>query len=96
LCVIGFCFGGYLAVMPSLTADFYGTKCLGANYGALFTAYGIGGVVWPYIIDALSKTDGPNTSYTMVWYISAAFCAVGLALTAVIRAPKLEDLSASK
>lgn len=86
ICLIGFSFGGYLAIMPCLTADYYGTKCLGANYGALFTAYGIGGVVWPYIIDALSK---PTGSYTWVWYISAIVCAVGMVLTLLIRPPRL-------
>jgi OFA family oxalate/formate antiporter-like MFS transporter len=86
ICIIGFCFGGYLAIMPSVTADYYGTKCMGANYGALFTAYGIGGVVWPYIIDALSKSTG---SYTWVWYISAAFCVVGIGLTAIVRHPQV-------
>jgi OFA family oxalate/formate antiporter-like MFS transporter len=92
LCVIGFCFGGYLAIMPSLTADYYGTKSYGANYGALFTAYGIGGVVWPYIGDALATTtsDG-GTSYSLVWYIAAAFCVLGLLLTAVVRAPKRQE-----
>ncbi len=93
LCVIGFCFGGYLAIMPSLTADYFGTKCLGQNYGALFTAYGIGGVVWPFIIDALSKG---GESYKLVWYIAAALCAVGIALTAFVRAPKPEALTAAK
>jgi OFA family oxalate/formate antiporter-like MFS transporter len=93
ICIIGFCFGGYLAIMPSVTCDFYGTKCMGANYGALFTAYGIGGVVWPYIIDALSKSTG---SYSWVWYISAAFCAVGIGLTAVVRAPRPEALERAK
>ncbi len=87
MCLIGFCFGGYLAIMPSLTADYYGTRSLGANYGALFTAYGIGGVVWPYVIDALSKSTG---SYTWVWYIATVFCVVGLVLTAIIRAPQQE------
>ncbi len=86
ICIIGFCFGGYLAIMPCLTADYYGTQCLGANYGLLFTAYGIGGVVWPYIIDALNKSTG---SYSWVWYISAAFCAVGIVLTIMIRPPRL-------
>lgn len=88
ICVIGFCFGGYLAIMPSLTADYYGTRSMGANYGVLFTAYGIGGVVWPYIIDALSKSTG---SYSWVWYISAIFCAVGVVLTLVVRAPRHEE-----
>ncbi len=42
--------------------------------------------MWPYIIDALNKSTG---SYTWVWYISAAFCAVGIVLTIMIRPPRL-------
>lgn len=30
---MGFCFGGYLAIYPSVTADYYGTKNMGINYG---------------------------------------------------------------
>jgi len=92
ICLVGFCFGGYLAIMPSLTADYYGTKFLGANYGVLFTAYGIGGVVWPYIIDALNESMG---SYTWVWYIASVFCVVGIILAAVIRPPRLSGSEAA-
>ena len=47
LCIVGFSYGGYLAIMPSITADYFGTKSLGANYGYLFTAWGVAGVVRP-------------------------------------------------
>jgi len=83
-CLVGFCYGGYVAIMPSLAADYYGTKSLGANYGGISTAYGIGGVVWPYSIDALSKSTG---SFTWVWYIAAVSCMLGLVLAAVTRPP---------
>jgi len=36
------CFGGFMAVFPSLTADFYGTKNYGGNYGIVYLAYGFG------------------------------------------------------
>ena len=42
-----FAFGGYLALMPSLTADYYGPKHVGANYGLVFTAWGICGFLVP-------------------------------------------------
>ena len=31
LCVVGFCYGGYLAMMPSFTADFYGARITSYN-----------------------------------------------------------------
>ncbi len=49
ICAVGLCFGGYLALFPAVTADLYGTKHLGVNYGWMFTAYGAGGLVGPYL-----------------------------------------------
>lgn len=42
--LVGFCFGGNFALFPSSTADYYGTKNVGSNYGVLFTAYGFAGI----------------------------------------------------
>jgi OFA family oxalate/formate antiporter-like MFS transporter len=47
LSLIGFCFGGFLAVYPTVAADFYGTKNLGMNYGLLYLAYGVAAFVGP-------------------------------------------------
>jgi len=55
VCVVGLCFGGYLALYPAVTADFYGTKHLGFNYGWMFTAYGAGGIVGPFLAARLMK-----------------------------------------
>ncbi len=54
-CTIGLCFGGYLALYPAVTADFYGTKHIGVNYGWMFTAYGAGGLVGPFLAAYLMK-----------------------------------------
>ncbi len=43
--VIGFCFGGNFALFPSATADYFGSENVGKNYGVVFTAYGIAGIV---------------------------------------------------
>ncbi|MGB9765577.1 MAG: L-lactate MFS transporter [Candidatus Saccharicenans sp.] len=56
LSLIGLCFGGFLAVFPAITADFFGTKHYGANYGYMFSAYGVGGIIGPYLAAALMKT----------------------------------------
>ena len=47
LCMVGFAFGGYLALLPSFTADYFGSKNIGANYGLMFTAYGSSGYFVP-------------------------------------------------
>ena len=55
--VVGLCFGGFLALYPALTADFYGTKHLGVNYGWMFTAYGAGGLFGPFLAAWLMKVE---------------------------------------
>ncbi|WZL72966.1 OFA family MFS transporter [Clostridiaceae bacterium 35-E11] len=47
---IAFCFGGFLAVFPTITGDFYGMKNLGANYGIVYQAYGLAALAGPVIV----------------------------------------------
>jgi MFS transporter, OFA family, oxalate/formate antiporter len=42
--VAGLCYGAMFTLMPAATADFYGLKNLGVNYGILFTGFGVAGV----------------------------------------------------
>ncbi len=55
--LVGLCFGGFLAVFPAVTADYFGTRHYGANYGWMFSAYGVGGLLGPYLAAALMKTS---------------------------------------
>jgi OFA family oxalate/formate antiporter-like MFS transporter len=52
---IGFCFGGFLGVFPAVTADYFGTKNMGVNYGCMFMAYGIAGLFGPWIAPKLMR-----------------------------------------
>jgi OFA family oxalate/formate antiporter-like MFS transporter len=47
LAVIGANFGGTLALFPLATAGSFGTANVGQNYGFMFTAYGVGGLLGP-------------------------------------------------
>ncbi len=53
--VIGLCFGGFAAMYPAVTADFFGTKHIGVNYGWMFSAYGVGGLVGPWLAARLMR-----------------------------------------
>jgi MFS transporter, OFA family, oxalate/formate antiporter len=52
------CYGGGFGTMPSFNADYFGTKYLGQNYGYIITAWGLGGLVGPYIADAVKDRTG--------------------------------------
>ena len=43
--VVYYCYGTLLSVFAATSADFYGTKNLGVNYGLLFLAWGVSAVV---------------------------------------------------
>ncbi len=62
--IVGLCFGGYLALYPAVTADFFGTKNIGANYGWMFTAYGVGGLVGPYLAARFMRIVDEVTYFT--------------------------------
>jgi OFA family oxalate/formate antiporter-like MFS transporter len=84
VCMVGFAFGGTLALMPAFTADFFGTKNLGINYGVVFSAYGVaGGVLTLYAIRVRQLTGAWTTAF---WYMAIA-CAVGLVLSFMTKAP---------
>jgi OFA family oxalate/formate antiporter-like MFS transporter len=53
--LIGFCFGGFLALFPAVTADYFGTKNIGVNYGWMFLAYGAGGLFGPWLAPKLME-----------------------------------------
>lgn len=47
--VVLLCYGGGFGVMPSFNADYFGTRYLGQNYGMILTAWGVAGIVGPFI-----------------------------------------------
>ncbi len=47
--IIGFNFGGNFALFPAATADYFGNKTVGVNYPWVFMAYGVGGIIGPFL-----------------------------------------------
>jgi OFA family oxalate/formate antiporter-like MFS transporter len=84
--VVYYCFGTLLSVFPSTTADFFGTKHLGVNYGWMFTAYAIAGIVGPMIGGYMFRH---YANYTIAFY-SAGVLAI-IALAAILFAHRPEE-----
>lgn len=91
LCGAGFCYGGFLALMPSLTADFWGARNIGANYGLLFTAWGAAGFVLPLwsssVIGAAKAAGRVQAGYDQVFYLLAGLAVAGAVLAMIIKRP---------
>lgn len=86
---VGFTFGGMLTVFPSITADYYGIKNLGMNYGLVITAWGIGGVLGPLVGGIVRDATG---TYTVSYLISAALSLLGVFISMKLGAPEPQPL----
>jgi MFS transporter, OFA family, oxalate/formate antiporter len=74
--VVYWCYGTQLSVNASTTSDFWGTKNAGINYGMLFTAWGVAGIIGPRIGGVLFDKYKD--------YQAAFYWAAGLALVALV------------
>jgi MFS family permease len=83
--VVGFSYGACLSLFPSATADFWGTRNLGLNYGIMFTAWGVGGVFGPIMAGKIADLTG---SYNIGYLISSALMVIGALMTLFTKAPE--------
>jgi OFA family oxalate/formate antiporter-like MFS transporter len=84
---IGFNFGGNFSLFPTTTADLFGTKNVGRNYGWVFTAYGVGGIIGP-IMAGIIRDVWQN--WLAAFVISGVACLVAAAIVLAIRPPKCD------
>ena len=93
--VAGMAYGSLMSVFPSTTADFYGLKNYGANYGVLYTAWGVSGFVGPMLAGWAVDTTG---TYSLAFTISAGLLAVAIVLgfmTKPLKLAKAEETAAA-
>jgi len=77
-------YGGGLSLMPSFTADFYGPKNLGFNYGLVFIGWGLGffmAKIGGWIEDKTGSLDN-------AFYISGALLIGAVILAQINKRPK--------
>ncbi len=78
---VGLNFGGNFALFPSATADYFGTKNLGMNYGWIFTAYGVAGILGPVVGGVLF--DATN-AYIMAFVFAGILCFIAAGCSVVV------------
>lgn len=74
--ITGFCFGGNFTLFPSMTAEFFGTKNVGVNWGVVSTAYGIAGVTGALVAGNIVDFSG---SYFGAFLITGTFSLLAVA-----------------
>ncbi len=77
-------YGGGLSLMPSFTADFFGSKNLGFNYGLVFIGWGLG-FFMARIGGVIQDVTG---SLNLAFYISGGLLVAGVLLARVTTKPQ--------
>lgn len=89
--LIGFNYGGSFALFPAITADYFGNRNVGSNYGWIFTAYGIAGLAGPllagYFKDAAQGAANPSV-WMAPFIIAGTVCLLGAVVMAFAAPPE--------
>ena len=87
----GIGYGALLSVFPSLTADYYGIKNYGSNFGVLFLAWGASGFMGPVMAGYIFDTTG---SFGMAYMISAVMLVIAGIMALMVKPVDVEAMSA--
>jgi MFS family permease len=80
--LVGFSYGTLLSVFPSITADLYGLKNYGTNYGVLYLGWGLAGVVAPVAADIIFDING---NFHQAYIIAAIIMALMICVNVLFK-----------
>ncbi len=88
--IIGFNFGGNFALFPAATADFFGNKNVGTNYGWVFLAYGVAGIAGPQIAGYFKDAaqSGDVSAWWTPFIVAGVSCIVAAVIALFLKAPR--------
>jgi len=79
IAVIAFCYGGFPGLYPVLTADYFGIKNVGANYGAVMVGFAISALCFPIIAGLI---EGGAAKFIFLGSLAGTGAALMMLLTA--------------
>ncbi len=74
---VALCYGGFMGMMASLTADTFGPKYLGVNFGIMFLTVGVAAFIGPHLAAVVRETN--HGDYSQAFVIAAALNLLGIA-----------------
>jgi OFA family oxalate/formate antiporter-like MFS transporter len=80
-----YCYGTQLSVYAALAGDFWGTRYLATNYGFLFLAWGLAGVLGPVLGARVFVSTG---AYQYAFFIAAGLASAALIILSMVRTPQ--------
>lgn len=88
--LIGWNYGAMFTLFPATCLQYYGPTAQGANYGLLFTAFGLAGFVGPYVGGMLKDATG---TYYVPFIVGAVVVIVSVVISAIVKPPKARRAS---
>jgi OFA family oxalate/formate antiporter-like MFS transporter len=82
--VVYWCYGTQLSVNGAAASDFWGTRNAGINYGILFTAWGVAGIIGPRIGGVLYDR---YHNYQAAFYTASVLAGIALLCEMLARRP---------
>ena len=80
------CYGTQLSVNASTCSDFWGTKNAGLNYGILFSAWGVAGIIGPRVAGSLYDK---YHNYQAAFYTAAVLAVIALVFEFLAKRPAI-------
>lgn len=89
-CLIGFNFGGNFALFPAATADFFGNKNVGTNYGWVFLSYGVAGIAGPQVAGFFKDqaVGGDVSAWSTPFIIAGVACLIAAVIALALKKPE--------
>ncbi|ASB49318.1 L-lactate MFS transporter [Alkalitalea saponilacus] len=84
IAVAGLAYGALFSLYPATTADFFGLKNLGVNYGLIFTSWGVAGIIGPILAGRVVDLTG---TYTWSYIVAGSMLLLGALLIKFVKAP---------
>ncbi|MBI2819313.1 MAG: OFA family MFS transporter [Acidobacteria bacterium] len=88
LFVVYYCYGTQLSLYATTTADFFGAKNVGANYGLIFLAWGAAGILGPKVGGGIYDQF---QNYTRAFDVAAGLLLVAFLIIATLRPPVMKS-----
>jgi len=95
-------YGTVMSTTPSLVADYWGLKSYGANYGVVYTGWGLSLIIGPtiaqfskkYVLEGI-KNGVPGVdmtqSYHIAYYAAIGLIAISFVLAYLVKKPKFKQ-----
>ncbi len=80
-CLYWFNLGGWLAMAPTITLQFFNPNQYAQNYGIVFTAYGVGALIGTLVTGQIRDLFG---NYTYVFYPMAGLAIFGIIVASLL------------